>query len=122
MPASGHNITNAFEYFIVFGSTPLKAIGTYTKNHITTSVNSAGTSKIHKAIMNKKVAEWFFDNFIPKQSIVVDPFMGFGTTAVECIMHECAYIGFETCLEYCEHAEKRIANAVDEKMQMKIIS
>ena len=51
LPASGNSITNAFEYFIVIGEKPLKSNRTYVKNHLTTSVNSDTTTKIHKAIM-----------------------------------------------------------------------
>ena len=50
MPASGKVITNAVEYFIVLGYKSLKSNKTYTKNIITTSVNSSMT-KEDKAVM-----------------------------------------------------------------------
>ncbi len=40
--------------------------------------------------------------------IVLDPFMGSGTTAVSAINNKCDYIGIELSPEYCEMAEKRI--------------
>ena len=41
--------------------------------------------------------------------IVLDPFMGSGTTAVACIKTNRKYIGFEISEEYCKIAEKRIS-------------
>lgn len=44
--------------------------------------------------------------------VILDPFMGSGTTAVACINTNRNWIGFEVSSEYCEIAEKRIADAV----------
>ena len=41
--------------------------------------------------------------------IVLDMFMGSGTTAVACVRNNRNYIGFEISKEYCEIAEQRIA-------------
>lgn len=51
--------------------------------------------------------------FTKEQAIVLDPFMGSGTTAVACIQSKRQYIGFEINQEYIEIGEKRIADAVD---------
>lgn len=40
--------------------------------------------------------------------VVLDPFMGSGTTAIACIHTGRKYIGFELSKEYCEIAERRI--------------
>lgn len=110
LPASGLSVTNAFEYFIVIGDKPLRAQHTYTKNHITTAVNSKTTLKNHKAVMNEEVAHWVFDSFIPEGSTIIDPFMGTGTTAVVALQHNCEWIGYEIVPEYCLIAEERIAS------------
>ena len=44
----------------------------------------------------------------PKQGIVLDPFMGSGTTAIACLNHKRNYIGFEINPDYCKMIEKRI--------------
>jgi len=44
----------------------------------------------------------------PKNGIVLDPFMGSGTTAVVATMYQRNFIGFELNPEYCKMAEKRI--------------
>lgn len=40
--------------------------------------------------------------------IVLDPFMGSGTTAIACLMSNRKYIGFEKESKYVEVAERRI--------------
>ena len=47
--------------------------------------------------------------------IVMDPFMGSGTTAVACLSTGRNYIGFELSEEYCEIARKRIDDARKEE-------
>lgn len=44
----------------------------------------------------------------PKDGLVLDPFMGSGTTAISCINNQRNYIGYELNPEYCEMIEKRI--------------
>jgi DNA modification methylase len=44
--------------------------------------------------------------------LILDPFMGSGTTGVACIETGRRFIGIEREAEYCEIAEKRIAQAV----------
>lgn len=44
----------------------------------------------------------------PDANIVLDPFIGSGTTAVACIKNNRKYIGFELSKEYCDIANKRI--------------
>lgn len=107
LPANGFNITNAYELIIVIGKTPLKGKHTYIKNHITTSVNT-NTFKQHKAVMNYDVADWVFKSFIPENSLVLDPFMGTGTTALACLNNKCDYIGFEISKEYYDISQERL--------------
>ena len=46
----------------------------------------------------------------PEDGIVLDPFMGSGTTAAACAKLGRKYIGFEINPEYCKIIEERIAN------------
>ena len=105
-PASGKNITNAFEYFFVF-SEKLNANKTYVKNHIHTSVNP-DTDKSHGAIMNIKVAKQFIDNFTNEGDVVLDPFLGAGTTARACKDLHRSCIGIEISTHYAQIAENRL--------------
>jgi len=107
LPASGKSITNAYEFFIIFGNNALKSHTTYTKNIISTAVNSQMT-KSHKAIMKQDVSDWFIDKFTNENDLILDPFMGAGTTALSCKKLGRKYIGFELEKEYVELSEKRI--------------
>ncbi len=51
----------------------------------------------------------------PEGGIVLDPFMGSGTTAVVALKHNRNYIGIELNPEYIKIAEKRIQKALAEK-------
>ena len=114
LPASGHNITNAYEFFIVIGKKPLKSNTTYTKNHITTSVNSETTTKIHKAVMKQEVSDWFIEKFTNKGDKVLDCFMGLGTTGVSCMKYGVDFIGIERDKTYFDIAKQRIYEAKKE--------
>ena len=107
MPASGFNITNTYEWIFVLGEKPLKSNTTYTKNFIETSVNP-DTSKVHKAVMNRKVSDWFVEKFTKEGDVVFDPFFGLGTTGISCKENGRHYIGIEINEEYAKLAEKRL--------------
>lgn len=109
MPANGFNITNSYEFFIVIGEEPLKSNKTYTKNIITTPVNSK-MPKEHKAVMHPAVADWFITMFTKENETILDPCAGTGTTAVACIKNNRNFICFEIVKEYCDIANKNILN------------
>lgn len=44
----------------------------------------------------------------PKNGVILDPFMGSGSTAAACILNDRNYIGFEINSKYCKVAEKRL--------------
>jgi DNA modification methylase len=111
LPANGNNITNAYEFFIIFGNEPLKSNTTYTKNIISTAVNSDMTTE-HKAIMKQDVAEWFIKNFTKENDLILDCFMGAGTTAISCKFNNRNFIGFELNEKYVELSNKRIQEAL----------
>ena len=51
----------------------------------------------------------YIDHYCPKDGIVLDPFMGSGTTAVVAKKLNRQYLGYETMPEYCEIANNRLA-------------
>jgi len=53
-----------------------------------------------------------------KNDIVLDPFMGSGTTAVACVNLDRRYVGFEISKEYTEIANKRIDKVWSKKLTM----
>jgi len=107
MPAAGNAMTNAVEYFIVLGKESLKSNTTYTKNIITSSVNSK-MPKIHKAVMKQEIADYFIKTFTKEKDIILDPFMGIGTTGISCVSMNRDFIGIELIKEYYDISGHRI--------------
>lgn len=105
MPASGKSITNSVEYFLILGDSPLKSNKTYTKNIITTSVNSK-MPKEHKAVMKPEVAEHFIETFTNEGDIIMDCFFGLGTTGKVCEKLNRKFIGIELENYYYEMCKK----------------
>jgi site-specific DNA-methyltransferase (adenine-specific) len=62
----------------------------------------------HPAIFPEQLAEDHIISWSNEKDIVLDPFMGSGTTAVSAIRLKRNYIGFDVSEEYCEIAERRI--------------
>ena len=60
--------------------------------------------------------EWCI-NYSPSASLVLDPFLGSGTTAVACERLNRRWIGIEISLDYCRIAKQRIEN---ERKQRKL--
>jgi site-specific DNA-methyltransferase (adenine-specific) len=114
MPASGNNITNAIEYFIILGNESLKSNSTYTKNIVTTAVNSE-MPKDHKAVMKLDVAEYFISNFTQENDTILDCFFGYGTTAIACHNYNRNVIGCEINKEYYDKAMQRIKNHTNQQ-------
>lgn len=107
MPAAGKAITNAYEFFFVLGKKPLKSNSTYTKNILSTGVNSK-MPQFHKAVMKYEVAEWFINNFTQKDDVVLDPFAGVGTTGLACKNLKRRFILVEKNIEYYKYCFENI--------------
>lgn len=107
MPASGMSITNAYEFFIILGDQPVKSNNTYTKNVLTTAVNS-DMPKNHKAVMKQEVSDWFIDNLTEENTTILDPFMGLGTTGISCKKLDRNFIGIELDKDYFKIATDKI--------------
>ena len=110
LPANGNNVTNAYEIFLVIGESQLRSNTTYTKNVIHTSVYSK-MPKEHKAVMHPDVADWFVKQFTQQGEVILDPFIGIGTTGVACVRNNRNFIGFEIVKEYSDMANRNIENA-----------
>ena len=64
--------------------------------------------KLHPTMKPLELFRWCIDKFTKENSIIFDPFLGSGTTAVACKMLKRNYIGCEISKEYVEIAEQRI--------------
>ncbi|MDD2753332.1 MAG: transcriptional repressor LexA [Candidatus Portnoybacteria bacterium] len=62
----------------------------------------------HPATFPDKLPLDFIQCFCPENGVVLDPFIGSGTTALAAIQLNRNYIGIDTSTEYCELAKKRL--------------
>lgn len=65
-------------------------------------------NKGHSAAFPVSLPEWFIKLFTKENEVVLDPFMGSGTTAVACVKNSRHYIGIDTNIQYCESAQIRV--------------
>lgn len=105
LPAQGTNITNAYEFFLCIGERP-KSKKTYTKNLFSTSI--AKMPKEHKAVMHIDACRYIFEHFIEENSLIYDPFLGLGTTAICADEYNCYFIGSEISEKYFMLAQQRL--------------
>ena len=78
----------------------------YLGNVIETAVDTS--NKNHSAIFPIELPSWFIRLFTQENDVVLDPFIGSGTTAVAATLHKRKYIGIELKSEYYEEAKKNI--------------
>jgi site-specific DNA-methyltransferase (adenine-specific) len=93
---------NGFTIIRIYGN-PLK------KDVITTPVESLKNCP-HPAIYPVKIVEEFLKLLTQPGDIVLDPFIGSGSTAVAAFQNQRNYIGFDISEEYCLYARKRLAS------------
>ena len=59
-----------------------------------------------------KLFRWLVKNATKEGDIVLDPFMGSGTTALACKQLNRRWVGFEISPEYCKIIEKRLSQKI----------
>jgi site-specific DNA-methyltransferase (adenine-specific) len=80
---------------------------------ITTPVESLKNCP-HPAIYPVQVVEEFLQLLTEKGDVVLDPFVGSGSTAVAAANLGRVYIGFDISEEYCNYARQRLASATEQ--------
>lgn len=81
------------------------------------SINVSSEKNGHPAAFPEKLVTDHILSWSDEGDIVLDCFMGSGTTAISCINNNRNYIGFELSKEYCGICEKRI-NDLRKKKEM----
>ncbi len=92
----GKNISNWLGKEVVYPTNVL---------HLATECANRG----HSASFPVVLPSWFIKLFTNQGDIVLDPFMGSGTTAIACIELARHYVGIEAMHKYCVLAEQQIA-------------
>lgn len=86
------------------------------EHYVSTNVLESATvcyNKEHSAAFPLELPTWFIKLFTKKGDLVLDPFMGSGTTAFACLATERNYIGIEIMEEYAEGTKRTIAELRD---------
>jgi len=92
-----------------FGKNVSKWIGremAYPTNVLVMATESS--NKNHSAVFPKELPEWFIKLFTKKGDVVLDPFLGSGTTSVAALKLDRNSIGIEIKKEYYDLAIKNI--------------
>lgn len=72
--------------------------------HMATECGNRG----HSATFPVSLPDWFIRLFTKPGDVVLDPFMGSGTTAVACVRSDRAFIGIDINAEFCKLARERV--------------
>ena len=127
-PSNSNICKTGFEFIICFTSKEEAITRSFKimnvlniSNTIIKEGNIKNKYKLHKAAFPLWLPEFFISNFTLKDSLVLDPFMGTGTTAVACKRLERNYIGFEIDKNYVEYSNKRIINVPVKLEQFKLL-
>lgn len=73
--------------------------------------NTVNASRIgHPAPFPVELPERLINLYSFKDDVILDPFMGSGTTAIAAIKTKRRFVGYEIRKDYCETAEKRIVD------------
>lgn len=70
----------------------------------------------HLSVKPVKLISHLIKLFTKQDAIILDPFIGSGTTAVACIISNRKYIGFDINKEYIEISKKRIKDIIDSEI------
>jgi site-specific DNA-methyltransferase (adenine-specific) len=73
--------------------------------------------RVHPTQKPVEVMAWIIENYTQPDDLILDPFLGSGTTAVACLRTGRRFIGMEISEAYCEIARKRVAS---EMAQLKL--
>ena len=111
LPACNNKYLNDTEYCLFFRETGVPIRGSYhtKKTYYVSPLNTKDKKKYnHPTIKPVEYIENFIVNSSSESDIVLDPFMGSGSTGVACINTNRNFIGIELDEDYFEIAKKRI--------------
>lgn len=113
IPACGNKYLSDTEYCLFFRESGVKVYGDYTtkRTFYVTKINTKDKNKWkHPTIKPLEIIKNLVLNSSEGGGIILDPFMGSGTTAVAAIQLKRNFIGFEISEDYYNIANERIRN------------
>lgn len=78
------------------------------------SKSDKGADNTHPTVKSSKLMSYLIKMITPPQGVVLDPFMGSGSTGVAALAGNFVFIGIEREDEYCKIAEARLSAATGE--------
>lgn len=111
IPACGNKYLNDTEYILFFRERGVKIYGSYeTKRTFYTSLRNQvdNVRYSHPTVKPLPLVCNFVINSTLMGGVILDPFIGTGTTAVAAAMEGRHYLGYETNADYCQTAEERV--------------
>ncbi len=117
VPACGNKYLTDTEFILFFREKGVKIYGNFNSKftYYVTPLNQMDKKRYgHPTVKPLEMIQNFVINSSLEDMIVLDPFMGSGTTAVACINTGRNYIGFELSEEYCKIANERVVNTQSE--------
>ena len=112
-PMNGNNIWLSGIELCVFGKKSKATLNLHCKN--TVLRYPCGVNKIHPTQKPIELMRYIVNASTKEGDIVLDPFMGSGTTAIACIREKRNYIGFEKSEEYWRKSMERIRNELSQQ-------
>lgn len=111
-PLMGRYYMSRFEYILFLRKGRDRSINECGTADILTFLNSKPKDKngdnLHDSAKPVPLFQVLIKNSCEKGDVVLDPFIGSGTTAIACIKEKRHFIGFEIEREYCKIAQKRV--------------
>ena len=80
------------------------------------SFSSMDLNRVHPTQKPLKLIKWLLMKFSQENSLILDPFLGSGTTAIACIDTTRQWIGIEREQAYCSIANKRISQHLQQQV------
>lgn len=112
IPACGNKYLNDTEYILFFREKGVKLFGTYQtkRTYYTTLRNQQENIRYgHPTVKPCQIIQNFIVNSSQEGGVILDPYIGSGTTAVAAMRENRHYIGFEINKSYFEGAVKRLS-------------
>lgn len=118
IPACGNKYLTDTEYILFFRERGVRVYGTFNTKHTyyVTPINQSDKKKYkHPTCKPEMIVENLIINSSNEGDVVLDPFVGSGTTAYCAKMHNRQYIGFDISKDYVATATQRANDILHNK-------
>ena len=76
--------------------------------------NNDGSCNLNKATYSSELVIKLIDIYFKENSLIYDPFMGTGTTALACLLKNCKFVGSEISKRQVDFANNRLKEVLDD--------